>query len=211
MQLPLADGNVDQEQSAERGGSFIQQRQPQQSILKATGTSVTSPVASKSTASIKWPQFKAEEEQEQQQRPESPSFLKGISSFLGGFSMAPSRSSTASPLQQQQQVGADSFVGFNTGPRNTSIATSLRWASGPGRQSSASGMSLMEGSSVAGSMTGSMTGSMAGGLKRGIMSLKSVKHVALSQAAKAAIISTIADNAVASFLIIQVGLCLLGP
>lgn len=42
------------------------------------------------------------------------------------------------------------------------------------------------------------------GVRRAVMSIKSVKHVALSQAAKATIIQTIADNALASFIVIQV-------
>jgi hypothetical protein len=204
VQLPEEDSShhPQPEQPAEQSRSFTQQRQRQQSILKAVSTSVASPVASKGPVSIRWPQFKDNDDhqQQQQQQTASTSFLKGIGDLFGGFGFGQGRSNVSTPLQQQ--LGGSSFGGFTTTPRSSTFVNSIRWASGPGRQSSAG--SIMEGGSTAGSVTGSMSGSTAGGLKRGIMSLKSVKHVALSQAAKAAIISTIADNALASFLIIQV-------
>lgn len=45
--------------------------------------------------------------------------------------------------------------------------------------------------------------SLTGG-KRGVLNMKSVKHVALNAAVKATIINTIADNALAGFVITQV-------
>jgi hypothetical protein len=45
--------------------------------------------------------------------------------------------------------------------------------------------------------------SLTGG-KRGVLNMKSVKHVALNAAVKASIINTIADNALAGFVITQV-------
>jgi hypothetical protein len=47
--------------------------------------------------------------------------------------------------------------------------------------------------------------SSSSGVKRAVMSLKSVKQMPLSMAAKSTIINTIADNALAAFVVIQVG------
>lgn len=83
---------------------------------------------------------------------------------------------------------------------------------GRGRQLGAG--SPVAGNSAAGDAAsgGSMTGpcrsesSSISGMKRAVLNLKSVKTMPLSVAAKTTIINTIADNALASFVVIQVAI-----
>jgi len=66
------------------------------------------------------------------------------------------------------------------------------------------------GPAAAGSADGQVpegSGLSSSGLRRAMLSIKSVTATPLSAAAKASIINTIADNALASFVVIQVGHC----
>jgi hypothetical protein len=70
---------------------------------------------------------------------------------------------------------------------------------------SASGMSAGSGGAGCDGASGSEASALSGsGLRRAVLSLKSVKAVPLSAAAKASVINTIADNALAAFVVVQV-------
>lgn len=73
---------------------------------------------------------------------------------------------------------------------------------------SAAGNSVLGDAINEGSMTGPCrsNSSSLSGMKRAVLNLKSVKAMPLSAAAKATIISTIADNALAAFVVIQVAI-----
>eukprot|EP00878_Enallax_costatus_P013361 GHUV01013968.1.p1 GENE.GHUV01013968.1~~GHUV01013968.1.p1 ORF type:complete len:1219 (+),score=478.50 GHUV01013968.1:437-4093(+) len=197
-------------------------------MISASGVAATpgAAVASRlKSATLHWPDISSDDEVDAQEHRKSGAHAAAASgSKSGSTSGTPSKGTSIAggsvPIGSPDRLSGQSVGGQLQAP-------SVSGAEELGKQlqsavhkdltikRAASGVvGLLTGNNAAGDAAsgGSMTGpcrsesSSVAGIKRTVLNLKSVKTMPLSIAAKATIINTISDNALASFVVIQVAI-----